>query len=108
MLGAERQLAGLRPHSLSRRSESVALAEGTAVRGQANASSHLSWGPNSLKWYPGAISRNATLSRNCVSQAKQITPPRKVHHLADYYPQKEQNQQTAQVDIRNPEARVEP
>jgi len=28
--------------------------------------------PNSLKRHPRAINRNATLSRNCVSQAKQI------------------------------------
>jgi hypothetical protein len=44
--------------------------------------------PNSLKRHPRAISRNATLSRNCVSQAKQITPPYKIYHLTDDYPQK--------------------
>ncbi len=37
--------------------------------------------PNSLKGHPGAISRNATLSRNRVSQAKQIAPAYKIYIL---------------------------
>src|SRR5947208_3654256 len=31
--------------------------------------------PDSLEWYPRAVSRNTALPRNRVSQAKRITPP---------------------------------
>jgi hypothetical protein len=48
--------------------------------------------PDFLEWHPRAMSRNAALSRNGVSQAERIAPLYKINQSCDRDTHKEQDQ----------------
>src|SRR5664279_4562896 len=64
--------------------------------------------PDFLERHPGAVSRDAALARNGVSQPERIAPPYNIDCNSDHETHKRQDQQTGEVDIANPEARCKP
>src|ERR1019366_4909084 len=65
-------------------------------------------GSYSLEGYPCAISPNATLARDGISQVEQITTPSKINGGANQQTHKGQNERSGEIDIRNHKAKCQP